>query len=86
MHGPARLNPYRVIFRDEREGRGEAFRQRHDHRAPKSRPSMQAGMPLTVGMNPMIRCIGLGDFYSRVLPDTISAKPEFIHGLVHGRG
>lgn len=47
------------------------------------KPLMQAWVPLTVAMNAMNRSIGLKDFYPFVLSDTISAKLEFIHGLIH---
>ncbi|WP_420408920.1 zinc-binding metallopeptidase family protein [Hoeflea sp.] len=52
--------------------------------AEEFEPLMQAWVPLTVAMNAMNRSIGLGDFYPFVLSDTISAKLEFIHRLIHG--
>ncbi len=42
-------------------------------------------IPLTIAMNAVNRSIGNRDFYPFVLSATISAKLEFIHGLVHNR-
>jgi len=53
--------------------------------AVEFQPLMDAWVPLTVAMNAMNRSIGLGDFYPFVLSDTIFAKLEFIHGLIHDR-
>lgn len=53
--------------------------------AAEFKPLIDAWVPLTVAMNAMNRSIGLGDFYPFVLSDTIFAKLEFIHRLIHDR-
>jgi hypothetical protein len=44
---------------------------------------LDAWVPLTIAMNAMNRSIGNSDFYPFVLSDAISAKLQFVHGLIH---
>jgi hypothetical protein len=46
---------------------------------------MDGWIPLTVAMNAVNRSIGNRDFYPFVLSTAISAKLDFIHGLIHRR-